>query len=127
VNYLLSLVGLLVVVVVSAQTPRMHSEGLPERWENEYSLVVMDRDYFVAAFGNLKNNVPHGKWLFFDTLGNVSLTGRYNNGVRQGEWIRYDYLGDRVARGLYKKGKLHGKWEFYDQIWLFKEGIRYEY
>jgi hypothetical protein len=27
---------------------------------------------------------------------------------------------------LYKKGKLHGKWEFYDQVWIFKDGVRYE-
>jgi hypothetical protein len=127
VNYLLSLVGLLLAVVLSAQQPRMHNERLPENWDNDYSFVVMDRDYFVAAFGNLRNEVPHGKWLFFDTLGNVCLAGRYKNGFRQGEWIRYDYLGDRVARGLYKKGKLHGKWEYYDQIWFFKEGVRYEY
>jgi hypothetical protein len=111
---------------VQSQTIMPNVTQLPLGWENDFSFVVMDRDYYVAAFGNLKNGIPHGKWIYFDTLGNVSVSGRFKNGLRQGEWVRYDYVGDRVSRGLYKKGKLHGKWEFYDQIWLFKEGIRYE-
>jgi len=94
------------------------------QFTNEYSLCVMNRVYELTALGNLKNDVPHGKWLYFAKDSIIQSVGEYKNGLRHGFWISYDEHGNVQSSGKYKKGKLHGEWTFYETIRIYKNGER---
>lgn len=84
----------------------------------------MDRDYQLAAFGNLLHNVPHGNWIYFREEGIVKEKGTYKKGLRHGEWVSFDVHGNVQSKGKYRKGKLHGDWQFYDKVFVYKNGTR---
>lgn len=93
-------------------------------FSDEYSLCVMNRRYELAALGNLKHNLPHGKWLYVSVDSIIQCVGEYKNGLRHGLWMSYDDYGNVQSSGKYKKGKLHGEWTFYDIIRIYKNGER---
>lgn len=105
-----------------------HYPSNPIVWDgqfsDEYSLCVMDKDYRLAAFGNLLHNIPHGNWIYFREEGIVKEKGAYKKGLRHGEWISYDVHGNVQSKGKYRKGKLHGEWLLYDKVLFYKNGIQ---
>lgn len=117
-----------VFLCMSIWGQKEHYTSDPIMWNgefsDEYSLCVMNRRYELTALGNLKYDVPHGKWLYLARDSVVKQMGEYKNGLRHGFWINYDEHGNVQSSGKYKKGKLHGEWTFYDIIRIYKNGER---
>lgn len=79
----------------------------------QYNVVVMNDSSQIAAFGNIKNNIPHGEWIYLNRRGGVMSQGSFKKGLKHGKWKFYDVFGDLLTTGRYKNGKLHGKWVFH--------------
>ena len=78
-----------------------------------FALVVMNDSNQIAAYGNLKGELPHGEWVYFNRRGGKMSEGKFKNGKKHGTWKFYDVFGDLLTTGKYKKGLLHGEWTFH--------------
>ncbi|MCW3072332.1 MAG: hypothetical protein JWO44_2222 [Bacteroidetes bacterium] len=46
---------------------------------------------FITAYGNMKDSVKEGKWMYVLPDGTVLATGRFHNGYKTGDWKYIDY------------------------------------
>ncbi|MCW3103908.1 MAG: hypothetical protein JWO09_2348 [Bacteroidetes bacterium] len=47
--------------------------------------------FFITAYGNMKDSVKVGKWMYVLPDGTVLATGRFHNGYKTGDWKYIDH------------------------------------
>ncbi len=88
--------------------------GLYKIWYNNRQIQISGQYY---------KGLYDGKWLYYDTYGNIVGEGNYTSG--SGEQKAWDAQGNLIRRIQYKNNKKHGKEIFYKQGEIMKV-IRYK-
>lgn len=68
----------------------------------------------ILLFGNYKDTLKNGSWIYFYPNGNILAKGKYKNGFKRGKW-KY-YIGDDYNIVIFeKKSTVTGKVVFDDK------------
>jgi antitoxin component YwqK of YwqJK toxin-antitoxin module len=72
--------------------------------KKHYTSVEYYPDKKVKSFGNLKDSVKSGEWIYFGQNGKLLAEGSYLNGKKIGKWIYVD-LRDKKHKHTWEPGE----------------------
>lgn len=68
----------------------------------------------MEGFGQIKNELPYGKWHIYNKYGSLSAVGSFDeSGNRDGKWELFDKNGTLVEKAEYKNGELDNAYYIY--------------
>ena len=73
------------------------------------------------------NGIKHGKYVYYDFYGNITLEGNYTNGEQDGKWIWYYENGKIESERTYLNGNLNGETTDYFENGKIESKGLYEY
>lgn len=97
--------------------------------KNQYQPPVMEDvvDYYPSGLkkveGQLRNDQPHGKWVYYYENGFKWSEGVFNKGERVGKSIIYYENGKIKMTGQYEKNIKVGVWRVYEDDGTFVDQI----